>query len=370
MKCKKCGNEVSKENTFCEKCGTRIKKDKKVNRIILFSLISIFIVVIILVVVIKFINNKTVKPVVNTDKPNINTTIKIYGRKIEKDDYEDERLDIRDSSQISNDNEYELNDNEYELLGKYKCSNSDCSLKKQISKDFSTVLIKDGDYVIYNFKNKITKKTNLSDYDVSYLEDDENYDILCISSNIENDMTYYEVVSTYPDGEFINILIDPDLNVIFADSNSTFNDSKKSTKYVTYLSNGNVVYLRNNMINTYDLKTKKVSTNSEYQDTLMIANDYVMVVDNNYLKVLDLNGNEKTSLAKITDNMLFVGGYYEEESKTIYVTFEDSSVTCNDLSDALKEESGCKSNSVNLGYKYYYIPKTGESGKIATYITT
>lgn len=375
MRCKNCGNEVSKENNFCTNCGSKIEKEKSVNKIILVSLILIFVVSIIFVVI-KIINKGGIKTSNDWYEPNGNAgTIEIYSRKIEKDNYDDERLDIREFSQISNTNY------DYELLSKYKCTNSDCSLKTQISKDFSTVLIKDGDYVVYNFKTNKVKKTNLSDYDIGYLDDatktcDDEW--LCIRSNVKNNRTYYEVVSIYPDSSFVNILIDPDLNVIFADSNSIYknNNYEKETQYVTYLDNGNVVYLRNNMINTYDLKTKKISTSKEYKNALLIDHNYVAVVDDGYLKILDLNGNEKAVLTEITDDMyihsLFSGWYSENKKEGIYIVVEDQNVTCKDLSEDKKEdiESGCnlESGQTSLGYEYYYIPETGETGKIATFI--
>ncbi len=48
MKCKNCGNEVNKENMFCTKCGEKIKKDKNINKIIIYPLFIMILVFILI----------------------------------------------------------------------------------------------------------------------------------------------------------------------------------------------------------------------------------------------------------------------------------------------------------------------------------
>ena len=47
---------------------------------------------------------------------------------------------------------------------------------------------------------------------------------------------------------------------------------------------------------------------------------------------------------------------------------EDKNVKYEDLSKELQDSLGGDNTGVDYGYEYYYIPKTGETGKIATYI--
>ena len=48
MRCKNCGNEVNKENMFCTKCGEKIKKDKNINKIIIYPLFIMILVFILI----------------------------------------------------------------------------------------------------------------------------------------------------------------------------------------------------------------------------------------------------------------------------------------------------------------------------------
>ena len=270
----------------------------------------------------------------------------------------------------------------FELLGTYECKNEDCILFPQQSFDLTSVVIKDGDYLAYNFKTKKTNKIMLDEYKdkLNYLEEDLDYMCeglarKCIYSLKQGDKTYYEFV-TQGDVDYKNILIGPDYKPVFVITDDEIEGESywdKAAKYLTYLDNNKVVYLKDNKIYTYDSKTNKIKLSKEYKDAVLISKQYVVVVDTDaYLKVLDFNGNIKAKLTKITDNMLVhdvLSGWYEENKKEgIYVVVANPNVKYEELSEKLKNELGSDYSGMELGYEHYYIPSTGEIGKIATYI--
>ena len=270
---------------------------------------------------------------------------------------------------------------DYKVLATYDCKNSDCSLKNQISNDLSTVIIKDGNYLVYNFKTGESKNIDFGNYDIKYFDESEgncfSWGGLYTKSVVKNGRTYYEISSLSEENGYVHILIDPDLKIVFADTSDEYNDNSDSSFYrsashVTYLDNGNVVFFKNKKVNTYDFKTKKITSGKEYKDTLLIVYDYIGVVDNDdYLKVLDLKENEKAKLVKVTQDMtiheLLSGWYSQNKKEGVYFVVQDPNVTFNDLSSDLQKELG-NGSGLKYGYEYYYIPSTGETGKIATYI--
>lgn len=308
-------------------------------------------------------------------------TINIYGHIEESTEYSDKYIYIRETEHEDYD---DLNNSKFDYLNSYKCTNKNCTLKDQISKDFSTVLIKDGDYLVYNFKTNKAKKIDLGKKvnKLNYIDKEEymcdGLGSLCIESRVVGKNTYYVVYNSGDGVDTVNVLIGPDLKPIILYTDEDYKNDEdrwnKSAKYVTLLNNGNVMYIKDNKFYTYDSKTGKITDSRKYKSVELISDEYIVVVDNDdYLKVLDLNGKEKAKLVKITDDMIvhtLLSGWYEQDKKAgIYVVVEDPSVTCDNLSEKMKENAGCNSEyDTELGYEYYYIPKTGEIGKIATYI--
>ena len=192
--------------------------------------------------------------------------------------------------------------------------------------------------------------------------------------------TYYQVYTLVDaPSEPTSVLIGPDLDpiILFTDDDYRTDDDlwNNLAQYVTISDDGDVMYIRDNRYYKYDPKTNKTTKSKKYKSVELISNGYIVVVDtDDYLKVLDSNGNEKAKIVKVTDDMYIhsmLSGWYEEKKKEgIYVVVEDPKLTCDDLSEEKKEEAGCNSEygPEALGYEYYYIPKNGETGKIATYI--
>lgn len=97
----------------------------------------------------------------------------IYGYTSEATEYSNEFISIRDNEHKEEDN---YNNWEYTLLNTYKCTNSDCMLKNQNSNDLSTVIIKDGNYLVYNFRTNKAKKINFGENanKLNYIDNEEH----------------------------------------------------------------------------------------------------------------------------------------------------------------------------------------------------
>lgn len=99
------------------------------------------------------------------------------------------------------------------------------------------------------------------------------------------------------------------------------------------------------------IKKSKVYNNVE-----VISNDYVVVIDtDNYLKIVDYDGNVVAKFIEMTDNYklhYLLSGWYTTDNKNgIYVVVENKNI-----------EYGTKGS----GLEYYYIPSTKEKGVIET----
>lgn len=294
-------------------------------------------------------------------------TLNIYG-------YINEAIGmIGKSISISDKEINEYNNEKYTFLGSYECTNKDCSLLEQESYDLTSVVIKDGSYFSYNFNTKVSNKLQLDEYldELKIYEESEDMcsgvTCPCIKSKLIDNKTYYEF-ATIGDVERVNILVGPDYKPIFVMGND--NDW---ASYLTYLDNGNIVYFKDDKLYTYISSTKKTKITKEFKKAVLISEGYVVGVDlNNHLKVYDIDGFEKAKLGKVTNDMLIhelLSGWYEEDKKEgIYVVVEDPSVSYSQLSEKMQKELGGQPELYDYGYEYYYIPKTGEIGKIATYI--
>lgn len=366
----------------------------------IFKGICVILVLVIVGLVAYIINDNTKKEIVSNDNnKDVATneskdgwyepsgtakTIDIYGHTVSATEYNDEYIFIRENEHEEND---DLSDWKYDYLNTYKCTNNDCTLYTQNSGDLSTVIIKDKDYLVYNFKTNKAKKIDLGENanKLNYIDEEQSMcsDLgsLCIESRVVGKNTYYEIYSIMDlPSNLTSVLIGSDLKPIILYTDEDYEDNEdrwnKGASYLTFLDNENIIYIEGNKFYTYDSKTNKTISSKKYKSVELISQkEYIVVVDNdNYLKVLDLKGKEKAKLAKVTDDMRvhnLLSGWYEQDKKAgIYVVVEDTSVTCDDLSEELKEHAGCNSEygHESLGYEYYYIPETGETGKIATYI--
>ena len=271
-------------------------------------------------------------------------------------------------------------------VGTYKCNNNNCKLFSASNESEKLVLIKDEDYIIYNYKTNKAKKVDFGKYTgkVNYIDDidinDSGLGALYIGVQDAGKETYFKIVIANDGPETLFGLIDGEGNIIVMlkddelNKDELWNSSEMSN--VVYFDDGSVYYIDGNRYVKYDPTTKKLEKSRYYHSTVLIDDKgYIVVVDNdNYLKVLNLKGKVLSKLTKIDDSMKIhsmLSGWFEQDKKAgIYIVVENPRVTCEDLSENMKEEAGCNSEygSESLGYEYYYIPKTGETGKIATFI--
>ena len=303
------------------------------------------------------------------DNVTLESTINIYGHLYDENEYGKTYIDISNEDRKNN-----VPDTKYDLLGSYKCTNKDCTLLNQYSYDLSTVWIKDDKFVVYNFKTQKAKNVNLSEKETERLNKYIKENDIFVNSNIDSGKTYYELNFNTDLGSAAG-LIDSELNVVFIeDDENNIYDSKTGAKYFYYLNNGNVMYTRNNKINTYDIKSHKLSLSKEYEEALFVKDGYIVVIDGGYLKVLDIKQKEVATLTKVTKDIkihtMLSGWYTENKKEGMYVVVQDPSVKYADLSDELKNTLGGEDQSeyTDYGYEYYYIPTTGEVGKIPTFI--
>lgn len=110
----------------------------------------------------------------------------------------------------------------------------------------------------------------------------------------------------------------------------------------------------------YDNNFNVIFESKSYKMVDQFVEDYVIVIDNeDYLKLINIDEVDVHTFVKLNDNMIYhnlLSGYYEENNKNgIYVVVEDDTLNHDD-------------DKLTQGYEYYYIPTTGESGKIRTEI--
>lgn len=141
--------------------------------------------------------------------------------------------------------------------------------------------------------------------------------------------------------------------------------------------NGNLFVYDNGKFSEYDYNGKEIRNTKISGEYIMIADEYVVSIKNNNLVLIDINGKE-TILTKMTDNMFVhsaLSGWFSENGKDgVYIVVEVSDGNADEIYASCKKTNNCDNMSREdflengIGYEYYYIPKTGEVGKIGTYI--
>jgi uncharacterized protein YdhG (YjbR/CyaY superfamily) len=296
----------------------------------------------------------------------------------------------------------------------YKCNTLDC---KAISVTNNNILIKDDNYYIINYEsgNKETLDFDLSSYNYISLLDTKdqilglildnkkvysfaknkitiNDNSINVINSTENSLALNDVVANDENYSYIYD-IDTGKKVITL-SDSDITDIQKITlnkisyylicegwdypvyklydlKYNLkidniadyYLSKDNTIYIIKTgatIFTQYDDQLNVIYTSKNYKSVYQFTKDYIIVLDqDDNLNLINLDENKVTTFVKMTSKMYFhsmISGYYEEKGKKgIYVIVED------DTLDTGKHD-------MPQGYEYYYIPTTGETGKIATEI--
>lgn len=163
----------------------------------------------------------------------------------------------------------------------------------------------------------------------------------------ENHVYYYENFSEMDGYEAI----------IYNNSFKTILDEELYQLFAV-TSSGNLIVKNKeeNTFSTYTKDGKLIKKSKEYKEIGVVSNDYISVIDtDNYLKIVDVDGNVVAKFIKMTDNYIFhtmLSGWYKQNGKNgIYLVLENTDI-----------EYGNKGS----GLEYYYIPKTKEKGIIET----
>ena len=126
----------------------------------------------------------------------------------------------------------------------------------------------------------------------------------------------------------------------------------------------------------YDKNRNLIRQSSNYDDVLMFGKDFALVVNNKKLQLINLKFRTLASFINNYDKnknpvRVNTSGWYTTNNKQgIYIQVEDSNAK---IQDILKNNPDLTKEDVldakeGYGYEYYYIPSTGEIGRIATFL--
>ena len=139
---------------------------------------------------------------------------------------------------------------------------------------------------------------------------------------------------------------------------------------------GNLYVAKNGVVSIYNRDGKVLKSSKKY-NVQMLVGEYIVAIKDNNLIIATVDGKEvKLASWNKNKNFLHVGlsGWYTEDKKPgIYLVVEDNSVSKDAVWESCKKygcdvESKSELDSIDKGYEYYYIPETGETGKIPTTI--
>ncbi len=314
----------------------------------------------------------------------------------------------------------------YKKLGTYDCIENEC-YPQQVSGDY--LLVKDGGYLAYNYKTKesvslskynsedikITAKDTLigividgEEKDTYYSLEKEKNIISAYSIEVEDEYLYYynnsddwdkgKLVDFYGnqfkpnknDSKYkiansnfyvVNATGDASgLYSVYFDSNlkPMFNGEAVDESDIAIIDN-NLVLVSKKSFDVYDSTGKKIYTSKGSYKEMHAVDKYIAVVDNNYmLKLLDSSENVVTEFEKLPKDYYFhwmISGYYKyNEKQGIYLVIgnmkptKDELLAASDDFTAEEIDDYLKNDGSMVGYEFFYIPTTGETGKIPTVI--
>lgn len=137
----------------------------------------------------------------------------------------------------------------------------------------------------------------------------------------------------------------------------------------TYLQDSNLIIIYDTKYVVYDtISFDKKYESKSFLDIYYIGDNYMLVVDNNDLNVLDLSGNILTT---------FIDNYYNDKYKirnmymdnnTINILVESDDVTEYEILSEYKDITSEDLDAYYLGYRYYYNIITKEKGYVVAYM--
>lgn len=334
----------------------------------LISILSSFLIVILIITNNKSLtmkkekhgnDNKTVKKEKIWKKPEGNmSSIKIY-------------LDY-DLNKIITSKE-EINDN-YKYLNEYKCLDSSCTaLDYNINNNH--IIIKDNDYVIYDYKTNLYKKiVNIDndcldvkllyfenkDYGLALKDQTNNYAFYSFEENkVTTEYTYNDILTneasylnncfiatTILDNKTTYNIVNYNNNTIIGESDSkiksignknvyyyleenerfkfykdNFQEINGNDTYTLYgiTSMGNLVVSKDNIsFAIYNKNGKLIKESKPYKQIYAIIDKYIIVNDNDdELKIIDFDSNIIKKILPLNDSIDFVSGEYK--NNIIYI---------------------------------------------------
>lgn len=146
--------------------------------------------------------------------------------------------------------------------------------------------------------------------------------------------------------------------------------------YDTTIGKDDNIYVYNNgYLTSYDYTGKEIKKSEKLENVEMIVDEYAVVTNNN-LSMVDINGKEIVVAPWKKGNYLhtMLSGWYETGGKEGYYFVVEEEVDPDKLWEECKNNKLCPATSREelsdngVGYEYYYIPSTKETGKIPTYI--
>ena len=349
---------------------------------------------------------------------------KVDGKKT-KYTYGEEKEEVKEGKKveiykINYDSHYyysNINENGASLVGTITCKTKDC--KYVVAYDKYVLIKENEEYYLYNYENDFMEfgPFNLNDeysyssnllehnntlYGVYYTENGKNniYNIntgktfkdvkgSLVLSEMYFDPTVmykynYVILSNNNGNNFINLKTGNISYIIKENIGMFIEDTKNNIVYMTaytsdynkfkvYNSNGKLLFdgkefskfeiadgslivATEKNYKIYDNKLNLKVSSKNYDEVLGIYNDFIVVLDNNHLEILDLNDKVLATFEDEWDENLYfhnmISGWYTENGKYgIYLVVENKSIPY-----------GTKGS----GIEYYYIPNTGETGKIET----
>ena len=300
----------------------------------------------------------------------------------------------------------------YDLLDTYECNEKSCK-GFRVSGVSNQAFVYDGDYILYNYINKQTKKLNISDFEkdraaVRLIEGNNSliglglpdskgkYSVYSLAVDKEiTDHSYYSVYTTNSLAKVGQFFVEADkgaailsitdaalikmipgyYNFSGGDNglytamkmNSGSGDTlifdkdfnlvvKDDVQGVVLNSDLSLTGKKANSFAVYDFSGNKVIQSDEFKSIVKVIKDYVIVIDkNDDLQVYSYKNQKLATLTNVAGNYSVhsaLSGWYSNKGKEgIYVVVENKDISY---------------GTNGSGNEYYYIPSTGEVGVVAT----
>lgn len=203
-------------------------------------------------------------------------------------------------------------------------------------------IVYDDDYrsVLYNINENQVEKENINGYITG-----------------KNNAYFY-----YGESEaetYISKIYDENFNLIYESKNE---DDYVSNEEYYITDDDKLILAANNTFYVYNDEYQLEYTSKKYNVIYNIFKDYIAVNENGFLKILNYKEEEKANLCEVKENNYvhyMISGWYTDNGKNgIYMVVSDESAA----KELTKEEI---EQTEEVGYEYYYIPTTGETGRIA-----